>query len=185
MTTLRTLKDGVTGVRCDTVGCPRSISVPHTPSALAAREFTTQHGWSTPAITASTMGDPRASDYCLSCTEKRALRAAICPRCVGGELFDLLGHTRVGHLAARALYQYDASLTGEEVARFSRAELLAMPAVGDQIADCVAAAVIKAYGITPSQGSSSSPSNLPSRPLTRYSNIAVPCPRRSRRCGSY
>ncbi|WP_370269864.1 hypothetical protein [Streptomyces sp. V4I8] len=59
----------------------------------------------------------------------------------------MLGHTRAGHLAARALYQYDASLTGEEVARFSREELLAVPAVGNQIADCVATAVAEAYGI--------------------------------------
>lgn len=147
MTTLRTVEEGVTGVRCDTMGCPRRISVPYARSALVARQFTTQCGWSTPAVTASAMGNPRASDYCPSCTKERALRAAICPRCVGGELFDWLGHTRAGHLAARALYQYDASLSREEIARLSREELLAMPAVGDQIADFVAAAVAEAYGI--------------------------------------
>jgi hypothetical protein len=182
VTTLRTLKDGVTGVRCDTGGCPRSVAVPHTRSALAAREFTAQLGWSTPAVTASAQGNPRASDYCPSCTNERARRAAICARCVGGELFDLLGHTRAGHLAARALYQYDASLTGEEVARFSREELLAMPAVGDQIADCVTAAIAEAYGIVLSQNSSPGASGLPSSPRDRFSTLASPWPMSSRGC---
>lgn len=122
--------------------------MPYTRSALTARQFTTRLGWSTPAVTASAMGNPRASDYCPPCTRKRARRAAICPRCDGGELFDLLGHTRVGHLAARALYQYDASLTGEDLLRLSRADLLAMPAVGDQIADCVVAAIAEVYGFS-------------------------------------
>ncbi|GHJ26230.1 helix-hairpin-helix domain-containing protein [Streptomyces hygroscopicus subsp. hygroscopicus] len=85
-------------IRCDICGATHSSSAAYSVGAL--RESIVGMSWS------RTRWDGRVIDMCGACgAREKAPRVPgrRCGSCEGGELFDALGHDRIGHRLANAL----------------------------------------------------------------------------------
>ncbi|MGW4073154.1 helix-hairpin-helix domain-containing protein [Streptomyces asiaticus] len=85
-------------IRCDICGATHSSSAADSVGAL--REVIVQMSWS------RARWDGRVIDICGGCGAWEMTPSAPgrrCGSCEGGELFDVLGHDRIGHRLANAL----------------------------------------------------------------------------------
>lgn len=133
----------MTAVMCDRVGCGTVLPVRPCLQTKPVRGQSAVRGWVIVVQNPESKHRSRSLDFCPACAADREKCEWVCPVCAGGGLHDVMGHDPLGHRVARALHTRGL-LTGPDVARLSRADLMKIQGFGptavervlDALEDC-------------------------------------------------